>query len=60
MSNCVWPSERVPTERCRMNVVCVCVCVCGRHFQQIGHQPGVVANGQLNKENRIFPVPVRA
>ena len=44
--------------------MCVCVCVCvGRHFQQIGHQPGVVANparGQLNKENRIFPVPVRA
>ena len=41
----------------------VCVCVCGRHFQQIGHQPGMVANparGQLNKEKRIFPVPVRA
>ena len=45
------------------NGVCVCVCVCGRHFQQIGHQPGMVANparGQLSKENRIFPVPVRA
>ena len=36
--------------------------VCGRHFQQTGHQPGIVANparGQLNKETRIFPVPVR-
>ena len=36
----------------------------GRHFQQTGHQPGMVANhayrGQLKKENRIFPVPVHA
>ena len=22
----------------------VCVCVCGHHFQETGHQPGVVAN----------------
>ena len=45
--------------------VCVCVCVCG-HFQQTGHQPGIImvdanpACGQLNRENGIFPVPVRA
>ena len=44
----------------------MCVCVVAdsaRHFQQIGHQPGVAANparGQLNMENGIFPVPVRA
>ena len=41
----------------------VCVCVCGHHFQQIGHQPGMVTNparGQLNWENGIFTVPVRA
>jgi len=34
------------------------VCACGHHFQQIGHQLGVVANracGQLNRENGIFP-----
>ena len=37
-------------------------CVCGHHFQQTGHQPGMVANpacSQLNRENGIFPVPVR-
>ena len=37
--------------------------LCGHHFQQTGHQPGMVANparGQLNRENGIFPVPVRA
>ena len=38
-------------------LVKVCVCVCGHHFQQTGHQPGMVANptcGQLNRENGIF------
>ena len=38
-------------------------CVYGQHFQQTGDQPGMVANpvrGQLNGENGIFPVPVRA
>ena len=32
--------------------------MCDRHFQQIGHQPGMVANpacGQLNRENGDFP-----
>ena len=41
----------------------MCVCVCGHHFQQTGHQPGMVGNparGQLNRENGIFPFPVRA
>ena len=35
----------------------------GPHIQQIGHQPGTVANparGQLNRENELFPVHVRA
>ena len=34
----------------------------GHHFEQIGHQPGMVANparGQLNRENGIFLGPVR-
>jgi len=33
--------------------------VSGHHFQQIGHQPDMVAKparGQLNRENGIFPV----
>ena len=37
--------------------------VYGRHVQQTGHQPGKVANparDQLNRENKYFPVPVRA
>ena len=45
-----------------MGDVCVCMCVCGHHVQQTGHQQGMVANPdhvQLNKENGIFPVPVR-
>ena len=31
------------------------MCVCGHHFDQTGHQPGVVANsacGQLNREEK--------
>ena len=38
------------------------LCVCGYHFQQTGHQPGMVAKparGQVNMKNGIFPVPVR-
>ena len=35
----------------------VCLCVCGHHFQQTGHEPGImVANpacGQLNRENGL-------
>ena len=34
----------------------------GHHFQETGHQPGMVANpacGQLNRENGILLVPVR-
>ena len=40
------------------------VCMCGHHFQQTGHQPGMVANpacGQLAEQGkRNFPAPVRA
>ena len=35
----------------------------GQHIQQQKDKPGKVANparGQLNRENRYFPVPVRA
>jgi len=45
------------------SVCCVCVCAVITFNQQIGHQPGMVANparGQLNRGNGIFPVPVRA
>ena len=41
----------------------MCLCVYVHHFQQTGHQPGMVVNparGQLNRKNGIFPVPVRA
>ena len=41
----------------------ISLCVCGHHFQQTGHQQGMVANsarGQLNRENGSFPDPVRA
>ena len=37
-------------------------CVCDHHFQQTGHQPGMVDNpacGQLNREHGIVPVAVR-
>ena len=40
--------------------LCLKVCVCGHHFQQTGHQPGMVANpacGQLDRENGFFPAP---
>ena len=65
-STCSRPEitlHRIPLIYIYLATASHCVCVCGRHFQQIGHQPGMVANparGQLNKENRIFPVPVRA
>ena len=39
------------------------VCVYGHHGEQSIDQPGKVANparGQLGKENKHFPVPVRA
>ena len=39
------------------------VCMHGHRIQQNMDQPGKVANparGQLNRENRLFPVPVRA
>ena len=41
--------------------MCGCVRVCGHHFQQNGHQPGMVANpacGQLAEQGkRNFPCP---
>ena len=46
----------------RVNVYAVVV-VLGHPYQQIGHQPGMVANparGQLNRENAFSLVPVRA
>ena len=57
------PKQKIIIYYCIITSSASYVCVCGRHFQQIGHQPGMVANParcQLNKENRIFPVPVRA
>ena len=36
------------------------VCGCGHNFQQIGREPGMVANpahGHLTKGKKIFPVP---
>ena len=40
----------------------VCVYMCGHHLDKSMDQPGKVANparGQLNRENELFPVPVR-
>lgn len=38
--------------------VCVCmyVCMCGRRFQQIGHEPGVVANNPACGQHQTVDV----
>ena len=53
--------DKVPVKR--LSLYPVIISVCCIHVQQIGHQPGMVANppsGQLNREDKISPVPVLA
>ena len=41
--------------RLRLATVCMCACVrvCGHHFQQTGHQPGMVANPAPGSQRNI-------